>query len=137
VPTRKQRRRRLKDLRHEWEEVYVDSEGRELPPEEVEEIVPARAKADRKPKPAAKGGRQSGQRQPRGVQPASWRRVFKRAALFAPLMYVFIALLDRENSALVNLAVTAQLLLVFIPFSYLMDRLTYRLWQKRQAKLNG
>src|ERR687891_356491 len=41
VPTRKQRRRRQKELRHEWEEVYVDAEGRELAPEEVEELAPA------------------------------------------------------------------------------------------------
>ncbi|MEX2211375.1 MAG: hypothetical protein WD689_06390 [Gaiellaceae bacterium] len=135
MPTRKQRKRRLKELRHEWEEVYVDSEGRELPPEEVEEILPARAPAKTSRTQAkTKGGRP--QRQPRGVRPPSWRRVLKRAALFAPLMYIFISLIDRETSAVANLLITLQLLLIFIPFSYLMDRLTYRLWQKRQAKVS-
>ena len=138
MPTRKQRRKREKDLRHEWEEVYVDEEGRELAPEEVEELAPAVAakngsapRAKTKPKasqPArtARGGRT--------VKPPSWRRVFKRTAIFAPLMYVFITLTNRSVSPMYALLFTLQLVLLFLPFSYLMDKFTYRLWQKRQAR---
>ena len=137
MPTRKQRRRRQKDLRHEWEEVYVDEEGRELAPEEVEELAPAAAaKNGAAPRPKAKATRSQPTRQARGgrtVQPPSWRRVFKRTAIFAPLMYVFITLMDRSVSPLAALLFTLQLVLLFLPFSYLMDKLTYRLWQKRQA----
>jgi hypothetical protein len=137
MPTRKQRRKREKDLRHEWEEVYVDDDGRELEPEEVEELAPAVAAkngATPRIKPKAKSSQPA--RMARGgrtVQPPSWRRVLKRAAIFAPLMYVFITLTNRSVSPMYALLFTLQLLLLFLPFSYLMDKFTYRLWQKRQA----
>ena len=139
MPTRKQRRKRQKELRHEWEEVYVDAEGRELEPEEVEEILPEaatrperRAGTRPKAKTSAKGG--GARRQPRGIQPPSWRRVLKRALIFAPLMYIFIAFTTRESSPAVDLVITLQLLLIFVPFSYLMDSVMYRLWTRRQEK---
>src|SRR4051812_15165674 len=137
MPTRKQRRRRDKDLRHEWEEVYVDEQGRELAPEEVEELAPAvAAKNGSAPRPKGKAKSSQPAQTARGgriVQPPSWRRVFKRTAIFAPLMYVFITLVDRSVSPLAALLFTLQLILLFLPFSYLMDKLTYRLWQKRQT----
>jgi hypothetical protein len=139
VPTRKQRRKRQKELRHEWEEVYVDAEGRELEPEEVEEILPPKpARPDRKP--ASRGRQQPQRRSSREIQPPSWRRVLKRAAIFAPLMYVFLYFVTRNDPDMgpQELVVqTAMLLLIFLPFSYLMDSFTYRLWKKRQAKLKG
>ena len=111
MPTRKQRRRRNKDLRHEWEEVYVDEEGRELAPEEVEELAPAAAaKNGAAPRPKGKAKSSQPAQTARGgrvVQPPSWRRVFKRTAIFAPLMYVFITLVDRSVSPLAALSVHA------------------------------
>jgi hypothetical protein len=138
MPTRKQRRRRQKELRHEWEEVYLDAEGRELAPEEVEELAPGTV-ANRTEPRAKKGAAaqpQSGRpaRSGRTVQPPSWRRVLKRAAIFAPLMYVVIVLMDRGVSTAQALTSTLLLISLFVPFSYVMDRLTYRLWQKRQAR---
>ena len=41
MPTKKQIRRQQKLKRHEYEEVYVDEEGRELDPEEAEELIGA------------------------------------------------------------------------------------------------
>jgi hypothetical protein len=138
MPTRKQRRKREKDLRHEWEEVYVDEEGRELAPEEVEELAPAAAaKNGAAPRTKAKPkSSQPARATPGGrtVKPPSWRRVFKRTAIFAPLMYVFITLTNRSVSPMYALLFTLQLVLLFLPFSYLMDKFTYRLWQKRQAR---
>jgi hypothetical protein len=136
MPTRKQRRRRQKELRHEWEEVYLDAEGRELAPEEVEEILPELA-PKQQPRKASAGSSRPAARTTRGtraIQPPSWRRVLKRGAIFAPLMYVFIAITNRNGSLLTHVAITVQLLVIFLPFSYLMDTLTYRLWKKRQAK---
>ena len=138
MPTRKQRRKRQKDLRHAWEEVYVDAEGRELEPEEVEEILPPKPEPRRRQPAAAKGKQQPAARTGRGreIQPPSWRRVLKRGAIFAPLMYVFLYLVTRnDNLTPAQLIVqTAMLMLLFLPFSYLMDTFTYRLWKKRQAK---
>ena len=39
MASKKQRRRQQKLKRHEYEEVYVDEEGRVLAPEEAEEFV--------------------------------------------------------------------------------------------------
>jgi hypothetical protein len=139
VPTRKQRRKRQKELRHEWEEVYLDAEGRELEPEEVEEILPPKPSRQER-KPAARGRQQSQGRAVREIQPPSWRRVLKRAAIFAPLMYVFLYFVTRNDPEMGPQELvlqTAMLLLIFLPFSYLMDSFTYRLWKKRQAKLKG
>ena len=45
MPSRKQQRRRQKLKRHEYEEVYVDEQGRVLDPEEAEELVDAPGEA--------------------------------------------------------------------------------------------
>jgi Flp pilus assembly protein TadB len=129
VPTRKQRRRRQKGRRHEYEYVYVDDEGREVDPDEVEE-APSRNGA-RKPAraQAARGGRP--------LQPASWRRVVKRGLLFAPFMFLLITFLSPELTTTQTLAQTVFLLLIFLPFSYVMDSITYRMITKRQAKLEA
>ena len=57
MPTRKQRRRRLKELRHDYEYVYVDEEGREVEvdPAELEQASPRRnGKQESKASPAKK-----------------------------------------------------------------------------------
>jgi hypothetical protein len=135
MPTRKQRRREQKLRRHEWEDVYVDAEGREVDPAEVE--VPARNGAGAGAK--ATQGRARSKKAPaqqqrtRGVQPPSWGRVLRRGAIFAPLMFVTVHLIAGDELTLAGkLTQTAFLLLVFLPFSYLMDTVTYRMWQRRQ-----
>ena len=128
MPTRKQRRREQKLRRHEWEEVYLDAEGREISPDEAEAPVrngrrsePRRAAATRAPA--------------RGVQPPSWRRVLKRGAIFAPLMFITVHLIAGDELTIAGKAMqTAFLLLVFLPFSYVMDTVTYRMWQRRRDK---
>jgi hypothetical protein len=130
MPSRKQRRRRVKERRHEYEYVYVDDEGRELAPEDVEpeeEPPPRRAPADGKPRQKASkapaGGRAVSSRQP---QPPSWRRIGKRALIFGPFMFLTIMLLERNAGLATQLFITSQMMLLFIPFSYLMDRMLYR-----------
>jgi hypothetical protein len=138
MPSRKQRRRRAKDRRHEYEYVYVDEEGHELGVEEVEPEVARRNGASRKPErqpsdPKRKrsdGRLRAGARE---VPPPSWNRVLKRAGLLAPLMFVAIYLLDRGLQPIGVLLVTAQMLVIFLPLSYMMDRMMYRRAQ-RQAE---
>jgi hypothetical protein len=131
VPSRKQRRRRQKERRHEYEYVYVDERGEEVDvdPVELEEELPApRAKA--KPKPKAK--RQAApQRGGREVQPPSWRRVGKRGLIFAPFMFLTLLLLDRGQSYDLLAINTIVLLAFFLPFSYVLDTLMYRVYVKR------
>ena len=131
MPTKKQVRRRQKERRHEWEEVYVDSEGNvvEPPPEDDEESpAPRAAKRQQAARPAARA-------RGRTIQPPSWRRVFKRGLIFAPLMFVTVYLLAPDSVGVpVMVQQTAFLLMIFLPFSYAMDALTYRMWRRRTGQ---
>lgn len=135
MPTRKQRRRREKTFRHEYEWVEFDPEaGEERPvdPSELRAEKPEKAKKA----PPARGQRQ---RAPRRVpQPASWRRVGKRGAIFAPLMFIFVFYAvngkSTKQTPLSALLETAILMLFFLPFSYLVDSMTYRLYQRRMSR---
>ena len=68
------------------------------------------------------------------MQPPSWNRVLRRGAIFAPLMFVTVHFLSGADvTTAQKLTQTAFLLVVFIPFSYVMDTVTYRLSQRRGA----
>jgi hypothetical protein len=121
VPTRKQRRRRAKDRRHDYEYVYVDDEGHEV---EVDEPEPKAAKS-KNGRPAART------RSGRKIDPPSWSRVGRRALIFAPLMFFTILFLDRGAGMQVIVVQTLFLMLVFLPFSYVMDSFLYRSYQRR------
>ena len=128
---KKQERRRAKERRHEYEDVWVDAEGNELPPDEVEQVVSTSA-----PK-ARSAAKRSAPARGRGriAQPPSWRRVGKRAAIFAPLMFVTVYVIGGTKLTLTGkLFQTVVLLLFFVPFSYAMDSISYRSYQKRQAQ---
>jgi hypothetical protein len=124
MPTRKQRKRRAKDRRHEYEYVYVDETGSEVEVDEDE------VKAERT---ASRNGRAKPRQLPANsrIQPPSWRRVLKRGLLIAPLMFVTVMFIDKNLDWWQWLALTGQLMLIFIPFSYLMDSLMYRRHTKR------
>lgn len=137
MATQKQRRRRAKEHRHEYDLVYVDDEGNEVDVDEAESARPAKtskppAKASgrgsaRKAAPSGRGGR--------SVQPPSWPRVFKRGGIFAPIFLATVLLLGGgKMSFAAALVQTALLLAVFVPFSYFMDRIVWRQYQKRLAK---
>jgi hypothetical protein len=124
MPSRKQRRRRAKERRHEWEEVWVDDEGNEIEAPPDEEASPRRA-AKRTSTPAR---RQTGMRT---VQPPSWRRIGKRALIFAPLMLLTVSFLSSELDWPGRILQTTFLLAFFLPFSYAMDALMYRMYVRR------
>jgi hypothetical protein len=122
VPSRKQRRRRQKERRHEYEYVYVDEEGHEVEVEPDEVKAPERK--DKRPAPS-RGGRV--------IEPPSWRRVARRAVIFGPLMFITIRLLERGEPFAASLFRTVFLLLIFLPFSYAMDAVMYRTYQRRMG----
>ena len=62
----------------------------------------------------------------RPVPPPSWRRVMKRGLIFAPFMLLAIALLGRGLSWPARILETVWLLVLFVPFSYMIDRMMYR-----------
>ena len=121
MPTRKHRRRRAKEFRHEY--VWEDAEGNELEPDEV---------------PAQKAGTTPGKRAPapsgREPQPPSWRRTLKRGLIFAPIMFVTVMVLSSDLPLAQQISQTALIVAIFVPFSYLLDGLFYRSAKKRQAR---
>lgn len=137
MATQKQRRRRAKEHRHEYDLVYLDDEGNEV---EVDEPGPGKTAKTSKP-PAKASGRGSARKaQPTGrggrpVNPPSWPKVLKRGAIFAPIFLATVMLLGGgKMSFAAALVQTALLIGVFIPFSYFMDKLVWRQYQKRLAK---
>jgi hypothetical protein len=136
MPSRKQRQRKLKSKRHEWETVWVDDEGNELdapPPEALERAeakkAAAQTPADKKSPPAQRGGR-------REPQPPSWARAVKRAGLLGIVVFFLFSLSMGKNgnryvAALVPAVIYTAM---FIPFTFMIDRFTYR---RYQAKLQS
>jgi hypothetical protein len=129
MPSRKQRRRRAKERRHEWEEVWVDEEGNEVE-------APSNGDAPRESakRASAPARRQTGMR---NIQPPSWRRVAKRGLIFAPLMFLTVSFLSSELTLVQKIGNTVFLLAFFLPFSYAMDALMYRMFLRRGGAAAG
>jgi hypothetical protein len=132
VPSRKQRRRRQKQRRHEYEYVYVDEHGQEIDVDvaDVEESPAPIAKPKSEAKPKRQAARSRGGRE---VPPPSWRRVGKRGLIFGPFMFVTLLLLDQDQSYDLLAINTLVLLAFFLPFSYVLDTLMYRVHVRRAA----
>jgi ferric-dicitrate binding protein FerR (iron transport regulator) len=120
MPTRKQRRRRAKEQRHEY--VWEDAEGNELEPDEL----PARRTESKAPRAARASGRQA--------QHPSWPRTLKRALVFAPIMFVTVMLLSNDLTLASQITQTAFIVAIFVPFSYFLDSVFWRSYQKRLAR---
>ena len=116
MATKKQRRRRAKEHRHDY--VWVDDEGNEIDaPEETAGKSAPRARS---------GGR--------NPQAPSWQRTFKRGAIFAPIMFATVLLLSPGLPLTQKIANTLLIVGIFVPFSYYLDRLFYRSAQRRAAR---
>ena len=137
MPTRKQRRRNQKARRHEYEYVYLDEEGNEVPVEQSELRAERNGQRDSKPGKSGAGGRGAAGRgggSGRKVEPPSWRRSARRALLFGPILVVAMMLLNRGQPLAQQIFPAVFLIAFFIPFSYFTDSLAYRMLQKRLAR---
>jgi len=132
MATQKQRRRRAKEKRHDYDLVYVDEDGVE---QRVERDEPHKPSTDGKrpsDKTSSAKGRGTSSRSGKVAQPPSWRKVIKRGAIFAPIFLATVMLLGGGKITLAGAVVQTLLLLaVFVPFSYFMDRVVYTQQQKR------
>jgi hypothetical protein len=129
MPTRKQRRRREKGRRHEYEYVWVDEEGREV------EVDPTELPSAKTSAGDGKAPRDARGRPVRKIDPPSWGRVGKRGLIFAPFMFVVVWILRPEGAPAASAVVqTIVLLGFFLPFSYLMDSLMYRQYLRRTGR---
>ncbi len=140
MPTRKQRRRRAKDKRHEWEYVVVDEEGQEV------EVKPSelRTKPDRADRNGSTARSKSTASKPanararniRPAKPPSLRRAATRAILFAAVLFVFTSFVAKGSSNAVSgrLFIAVLYGLVAIPFFYFLDRATYNRYLKATGR---
>jgi hypothetical protein len=135
MATKKQQRRRAKQRRHEYEEAYFDADGNEISAEEYEALTgetvdspPAKNGASKPDRPIqAKGGRT--------VNPPSWNKVLKRGAIFAPIMFLVVMFVSPKGTPIAGMVLqTAFLMAIFLPFSYVMDTVTYRMWRRRTGR---
>ena len=134
MPTRKQRRREAKARRHEYEYVYVDDEGNEVGVDPTEIRAEKNGQREAKPRKAQQGKPAGRGAARRTVEPPSWRRSIRRAALFGPILIVAMMLLNKNQPFLQQVFPAIFLIAFFIPFSYFTDSLTYRMFQKRLAR---
>jgi hypothetical protein len=140
MSTRKQRRRDQKSKRHEYEFVYVDSEGNEVDdvPEELEPAAkPERTNGSKPAAAATKGQKGSAGGKPQGRQlrqppQPSWQRALKRGGMLGVVVFVLFSLTAKGHYASV-LPLAFLYTLLFVPFTYYIDRFAYRRWEARQA----
>jgi hypothetical protein len=137
MPTRKQRKRAQKERRHEYETVWVDSEGNELeePPEDAAEPVrESRANGKKVPQKRPQQRSSAGARTP---LPPSWRRAVRRSLMLGGAVFVVMYLLNSKATGINRVSSAAALAVLytalFIPFTYYVDRFAFRRWERRAA----
>jgi hypothetical protein len=127
MPSKKVRRRRQKLQRHEYEYVVETEEGEEIA---LERPVEREKGADGKP------SKVSGpiDRRGRPVARPTWQRSFRRTAIFAPFIFIFLFVTGGDDLTIFGVVLnTLVILAFFLPFSYFVDRLIYNaLWRKQE-----
>src|SRR4051812_3534748 len=143
MASRKQRKRRTKEMRHEYELVLVDEDGEERP------LDTAELRADRRDKSSATGERKNAPagkirttdskgRPLRVVQPPAWNRVWKRALVFGAFMFVVLTFVGGKKHTLTDTLIPTLLYTVlFVPMLYLLDRVQYNQYLKRTGQPVG
>jgi hypothetical protein len=139
VASKKQRRRRQKLQRHEYEYVLETEEGEEIPLESAREAREARegGKGTDARSAARKPAKAPVDRRGRTVPEPSFNRVLKRSAIFIPLIAIFVYWTSSDDASfsIGQLVFTVLLLLAFfMPFSYMVDVLVYRMAMRRQQR---
>lgn len=127
MATKKQKRRRQKLQRHEYEYVIETEEGEELT---VDRLSEEKAEKEKEKEKARKQSTRGGGRT---VEPPSIQRVAKRTAIFGPLIVVLVFIINPGLSTGQKLFNALVLIAFFVPFSYMVDLVVYRVFRKRQA----
>jgi hypothetical protein len=130
MPTRKQRRRREKDFRHDVRVYEVDEEGNEVP---IAELRTRDEKTSGSPAKQGKGATQKGSSKREPPAP-TWERAFRRGGLMGGLMFLAFVFLFKSSPLGLRLAWGLFYAVAFIPLTYWIDRTAYRSYQKRQAR---
>jgi hypothetical protein len=129
MPTRKQRKRRAKDFRHDMRVFEVDGEGNEVP------LAELRTPDERKPKAKQQQQAKSKSGRPIRVPPQpSWQRAMRRGGMMGGLMLVAFLFVLKNGPLPQRLGIGVFYGLAFIPLTYWIDRTAYRTYQRRLAK---
>ena len=70
----------------------------------------------------------------RTIDAPSWRRTLRRGLIFFPLMLLTVMLLGQDLTLPQQIGQTVVLLGFFLPFSYFMDTMVWRSYQRRLAR---
>jgi hypothetical protein len=131
MPTRKQRRRREKDFRHDVRVFEVDEEGNEVP------LAELRTPEERRPKAKQQQGKQArnARGRPISVPPEpSWNRALRRGGLMGGVMLFAFVFLFKNGPLPQRIAIGAAYAGLFIPLTYWIDRTAYRTYERRLAR---
>lgn len=133
MPSRKQRRRREKTFRHEYETVVIDEEGNELPVdrEQLRADREEREKQRSRGKTTAPAKRSRAGREP---SPPSWRRALRRGGLMGLVIFFAFVFILKGGSTVSRAAIAVVYGAAFIPLTYWVDRIAYRSFLRRQEK---
>ena len=127
MPTKKQRRRRAKEHRHEYELVVLDEEGREveLDPNELraQKEKQRLARASREGKPV--DVRDHKGRKIRAPHPPSWKRAIQRGAIFMVFLLVATTFLNKHGNIASQVALAVAYGVISVPMLYFLDRLAH------------
>jgi ferric-dicitrate binding protein FerR (iron transport regulator) len=141
MASRKQRRRREKTFRHEYDTILLDGEGNEtrLDPEELRAEREAKQEARTKPndsrgKEKAKPARAQRNRPLREPPLPSWRRAVRRGGTMGALMLVAFIFVFKSGPLPQRIGIGLFYGLAFIPLTFWIDRTAYRTYQRRVAK---
>jgi len=139
VPTRKQRRRREKDFRHDVRVFEVDEEGNEVPISEFRAQEPGKAKPKADAAKGKTGGRRGGgsSRATREVPPPSWERALRRGGLMGGGMLLLFVFVLHGGSIVQRVSIGIFYAIAFIPLTYFVDRTAYRSYQRRVERDAG
>jgi len=129
MPSRKQRRRRDKTFRHEYDLVTYDDEGNEVSVSAAE-LKPE--KTNGKPKGKSTAG---GRRSARGAPPVpSWRRSLRRGGMWGGGMFVVVVFFFRSTPITGRIVIALFYAVAFVPLTYWIDKVAYRSYLKRSGK---
>jgi hypothetical protein len=130
MPTRKQRRRRSKDFRHDVRVFEVDEEGNEVALAELRSKDEPKEKA----KAAAKSAPAKRTRTVREPPQPSWERAMRRGGMMGGAMLLAFIFLFKSGPVAVRVVWGLFYAVAFIPLTYWIDRTAYRSYQKRVAR---
>jgi hypothetical protein len=128
MSTRKQRKRRAKDFRHDMRVFEVDAEGNEIP------LAELRTPEERKPKIKQQQSKSKSGRPIKEPPLPSWNRAIKRGGTMGALMLVAFLFVLKSGPLPQRIGIGVFYGLAFIPLTYWIDRTAYRTYQRRLAK---